>query len=77
MSIKSIASIAALGICLGISAVGPAGAQPATGPTFKDATSQHHQMLNQMMKDMTQESKRPLTAALFFRLRSREVLCVM
>ena len=45
-----------LAICLAAFAAGPASAQqPGTAPTFKDTTSQHHQMLNQMMKDMTQQ----------------------
>jgi hypothetical protein len=45
-----------LAICLAAFAAGPANAQqPATTPTFKDTASQHQQMLNQMMKDMTQQ----------------------
>jgi len=42
-------------MCLGMLITGAAGAQPATAPTFKDTTTQHHQMLNQMMSDMTRE----------------------
>ncbi len=55
MSNKTTPTVAALAMSLAIFVVGFASAQPATGPTFKDTTSQHHQMLNQMMKDMTQE----------------------
>ena len=55
MSKRTSTSIAALAMCLGIFITGFAGAQPATAPTFKDTTTPHHQMLNQMMGDMTRE----------------------
>lgn len=49
------ASAVTIAMCLGIFIAGSAVGQPAMAPSFDDATSQHHQMLNQMMKDMTQE----------------------
>jgi hypothetical protein len=49
------ASTAAVAMCLGVFIAGSAVAQPAAAPSFNDVTSQHHQLLNQMMKDMTQE----------------------
>jgi len=55
MSNQAMAAIAASAMCLGVFVAEPVSAQTAASPTFKDATSQHHQMLNQMMKDMTQE----------------------
>jgi len=55
MGKRTSKSITALAMCLGMLITGAAGAQPATAPTFKDTTTQHHQMLNQMMSDMTRE----------------------
>src|SRR5260370_33355034 len=55
MSNQTMASIAAFAMCLGVFVAGPVSAQTPAGPTFKDANSQHHQMLNQVMKDITQE----------------------
>ena len=48
-------AIATLAICLAAFVASPASSQQPAAPTFKDTTSQHHQMLNQMMKDMTQQ----------------------
>lgn len=44
-------------IVVGITAffVVPANAQSATGPTWLNATSDHHQMMYRMMKDMTDQ----------------------
>lgn len=55
MSKKTIASIAAIIVCLGAFAAAPASAQSPAGATTQDLTSRHHQRMYQMMKDMTGE----------------------
>ena len=55
MSKKTIASVTAIVVCLGVFVVAPANAQSPTGATTQDVTSQHHQKMYQMMKDMTGE----------------------
>ena len=55
MSKKTMASVTAIVVCLGVFLSAPASAQPSTGATLQDVTSQHHQRMYQMMKDMTGE----------------------
>jgi hypothetical protein len=55
MSKRSKASMIAIVVCLGMFLAAPAIAQSPMGATTQDATSQHHQRLYQMMKDMTRE----------------------
>ena len=55
MSKKAMASVTAIVVCLGVFLSAPASAQPSTGATLQDVTSQHHQRMYQMMKDMTGE----------------------
>lgn len=55
MSKKTTASIAAIIVCLGVSAAAPASAQSPTGATTQDVTSWHHQRMYQVMKDMAGE----------------------
>jgi hypothetical protein len=55
MSNRTMVGIGAFAISLALLVIGPARAQPAPNPTFNDTTGQHHQMMNQMMKDMTQQ----------------------
>jgi len=52
---RMTASMSAIVVCLGPSVMAPASAQSPTGATTQDATSQHHQRIYQMMKDMTEE----------------------
>lgn len=46
-------SIAAIIVCIGMFAAAPASAQPSLGPVELDVVNQHHQMMYQMMSDMT------------------------
>ena len=55
---KVAATVTAIAVCLGVLAVTPTSAQTSTAPTSQDATSQHHQWIYRMMKDMTQEMTR-------------------
>ena len=55
MSKKTMASITAIVVCLGVFVSAPASTQSTPGATLQDATSQHHQRMYQMMKDMTGE----------------------
>jgi hypothetical protein len=52
---RTIASTAAIIICLGTLVIAPASAQSPASPTSQDTMSQHHKLQYQMMKDMTQE----------------------
>ena len=53
-----IVPMTAIVIYLGMFVAAPASAQSSTGPTFQNVTSQHHQRIHQLMKDMTQEMTR-------------------
>jgi hypothetical protein len=55
MSKKTKASMTAIVVCLGMFLTAPVIAQSPLGATTQDVTSQHHQRIYQMMKDMTQE----------------------
>ena len=57
MSKKTMVSVAAIVVCLGMFFAAPASAQSSTGATLQDVTSQHHQMMYQMMKDMTERNE--------------------
>ena len=52
---RTAASRAAIVVCLAMVLIVPARAQPSTGPTWQDEVSQHHRMIYQMMKDMTEQ----------------------
>ena len=58
MDTKMAATVTAIAVCLGVLAVTPTSAQTSTAPTSHDVTSQHHQWIYRMMKDMTQEMTR-------------------
>ncbi len=47
--------LTAIAVCLNVFAASPTVAQPAHGTTQQSETSQHHQRLYAIMKDMTQE----------------------
>ena len=55
MSKKTMASVTAIVVCLGVFLSAPASAQSSAGATLQDVTSQHHQRMYQVMKDMTGE----------------------
>ena len=55
MNRKAMASATAIVVCLGVFLSTPASAQSSAGATLQDATSQHHQKMYQMMRDMTGE----------------------
>ena len=52
---RTTASTAAIVVCLGILFLLPTGAQPSIGPISQAPVSQHHQMIYQTMRDMTQQ----------------------
>jgi hypothetical protein len=49
------ASMKAIAVCVSIFVAAPASAQPRTDAVEQDGTSQHHQRIYQLMKDMSQE----------------------
>jgi hypothetical protein len=49
------ALMAAIVVCFSVLFVVPASAQPSTGSTLQDSESQHHRMMYQKMKDMTDQ----------------------
>ena len=55
MSKKTMASVKIIVVCLGLFVGVPASAQSPEGATTQNVTSQHHQRIYQMMKDMTGE----------------------
>lgn len=56
MGQKIMASITAIVVvCLGAFVAESASAQTSPGSTLQDVTSQHHQQMYQIMKDMTEE----------------------
>ena len=52
---KTAASMTALVLCLGKFAAAPTIAQPTTGTARQTGVSEHHQMMAEMMKDMSAE----------------------
>ena len=52
---KTAVSMMALVLCLGIFSAAPVSAQPTTGAARQSGVSGHHQMMGDMMKDMSQE----------------------
>ena len=52
---KTTVSMTALVLCLGIFSAAPVSAQPTTGAARQTGVSEHHQMMGDMMKDMSQE----------------------
>lgn len=52
---KTSTSAVSIAACLGMLFVMPVGAQPSTGPVSQDSMSQHHRLIYQTMKDMTQQ----------------------
>jgi hypothetical protein len=55
MMTKTAASMSALVLCLGMFTAVPVSAQPTAGVANQTGVSQHHQMMADMMKDMSQE----------------------
>ena len=55
---KTAVSITALVLCLGMFTAASVSAQPTTGMAKQTGVSEHHRMMSDMMKDMSQEMGR-------------------
>ena len=55
MIAKTAVSMTALVLCLGLSTAASVSAQPTAGVARQTGVSEHHQMMGDMMKDMSQE----------------------